>query len=80
LFIVFPEPGVIKTIRSLQIFNRWGGQVFQSTNGSIDATSTWWDGKHQGKDAETGVYIYQVILELPNGELEVLKGEVKLVR
>jgi gliding motility-associated-like protein len=41
-------------VKSFQIFNRWGQQVFEHQTG--DALS--WDGKLNGQLCETGIYVY----------------------
>lgn len=43
---------------SIQILNRWGNTVF--TSDTIDPQTWKWDGKVDGKNADEGVYFYQV--------------------
>lgn len=59
----------------LQIFDRWGGQVFQSN--SIDKG---WDGKRAGALMPEGVYLYFIRMT-PNGGTPIeLGGDVMLLR
>ncbi|HEX4886690.1 MAG TPA: gliding motility-associated C-terminal domain-containing protein [Luteibaculaceae bacterium] len=51
VFTPFPYNGV--TGIELQIFNRWGKMVFQTTNPDI-----LWDGRVEGANASDGVYFY----------------------
>ncbi len=55
----------------IEIYNRWGGVVFQSSNSRFQ-----WDGRHQGSICAAGVY-YWVISREGEG---VRKGFVTLVR
>jgi gliding motility-associated-like protein len=48
---------------SIQIFNRWGVLVFESTNPDNN-----WNGTINGNEASTGVYYYVVNAEYANGE------------
>lgn len=59
----------------MKIFNRWGKQVF-SSSGQLSG----WDGDDAGKPAEIGVYIYSVSLLFENGDLEIHKGNLTLIR
>jgi gliding motility-associated-like protein len=59
----------------VNVFDRWGKLVFEST----DLTKCW-DGTFKGKQLNTGVYMYVVKVSIENGENKVLKGDVSLVR
>ena len=47
--------GVIEDNFELIIYNRWGQLVYETTN-----RDDCWDGKYNGKPAETGIYVYMV--------------------
>ncbi len=57
------------------IFNRWGQRIFESRNASLG-----WDGKFQGTELDTGVYVWQLEYQFPDGPVTVRKGTVVLVR
>jgi gliding motility-associated-like protein len=58
------------------VFNRWG-QLVYTTN---DITKGW-DGKHNGKESEIGVYVYYLKgRSLTTGKQYFLKGNVTLLR
>jgi gliding motility-associated-like protein len=61
---------------SMRIFNRWGNEVFYTTN--IDSRG--WDGKLGGVPQPTGTYIYQITAVLKNGERKNLTGNFTLIR
>ena len=64
---------------SIQIFNRWGTLVFESTDPDNN-----WNGTINGNEAATGVYYYVVNAEYANGESilspEQRSGWFQLVR
>jgi len=60
----------------MQVFNRWGQVVFET--GKTDGRG--WDGKFNGKDQPSGVYIYQIQVTLANGRAEKYTGNVTLLR
>lgn len=60
---------------TLQIFDRWGNQVF---NGSDPSAA--WDGSYVGSLMNTGTYIYQVQYTLSNGKKTKTKGNFSLMR
>lgn len=60
---------------TFKIYNRYGQLVFETTDQSIG-----WDGKHNGKDANTGVFAYMLEYVLSSGEISTMKGNITLVR
>ncbi|NJO87419.1 MAG: gliding motility-associated C-terminal domain-containing protein [Lewinella sp.] len=68
------------TVRSLLIFDRWGGIVFELPRPVPLDDFGGWDGSSRGKTVGLGVYIYRLILERPNGSTLLRSGEVLVVR
>lgn len=62
-------------VLSFSVYNRWGQKVFESTPQQVD-----WDGKQDGKDASSDVYVYTMRVRFGNGEEETRSGEVTLLR
>jgi gliding motility-associated-like protein len=63
---------------TMYIFNRWGEIIFESNDPSIG-----WDGSYgvEGRDAEVGVYTYQVFIKIPTfDERKMIVGHVNLIR
>ena len=62
---------------SFSVYNRWGQQLFSTTN-----PSEGWDGTYQGKECEAGTYTYFVEYPLDHSGNEMVqrRGVVKLVR
>lgn len=78
LFTVFAK-GEVRSVRSLQIFDRWGNGVWEDINFLPDGM-TGWDGIFKGKPAPSGVYAWVCEIELIDGSREILSGDVTLVR
>ena len=67
------NPGDID-INYLRVFNRWGEQVFFTTD-----KNQGWDGSLRGVECETGTYFY--ILNIPSAEQDIsFRGDVTLIR
>ena len=63
---------------TMYIYNRWGEVIFESNDPSIG-----WDGSYgvKGKDAEVGVYTYQIFIKIPTfDERKMILGQVNLIR
>ena len=60
----------------MQVFDRWGGVVFESN----DIDSGWSGENLLGISLDKGVYLYHVELYDENGKLWVYNGELSLIR
>ena len=58
----------------LQIFDRWGHQLFKSEGQTVG-----WDGTNKGKVCEQGVYIYKAEVTAMSGEKRYKTGHVTLL-
>lgn len=63
------------TLRSFRVFNRWGQQVFQTTD-----INDGWDGTFNGTPQPMGVYVYMVEAITSSGRVWRRQGNVSLVR
>jgi len=72
--ILFVKSNVI-TEMTLVIFNRWGQEVFRTTD-----INTGWDGTFQGKDCTPDAYAYYLQASCINGDTFAKKGNVSLIR
>ena len=60
----------------LQIFNRWGGLVFSTTDPYLC-----WDGSFKGQPLKSGVYVWFIEMQTDDcTALSLLKGDVTLLR
>ncbi len=64
------------TSYQLDIFNRWGQQIFHSTNKNQP-----WDGTFNGETAKADVYLYRVSVRSKyNAEKKVITGQLRLMK
>ncbi len=66
-----------RTLVDFRIYNRWGQQVFYTTN-----YKDGWDGNYNGVPQDVGTYFYTIVVARPGGEGDnkVYKGELTLIR
>ncbi len=68
-------PLTYQKLVDFRVFNRWGKEVFQTTD-----SRKGWDGTFNGEPQDIGTYFYQIILAYPDGEQKTLSGDVTLIR
>ncbi|MCC6459120.1 MAG: gliding motility-associated C-terminal domain-containing protein [Saprospiraceae bacterium] len=78
VFGVYAPSGVLQ-IRSLDVFDRWGGLVCHQEHLAPDGQSGW-DGRWRGQDCQPGVYLYRLELDMHDGSRVKWVGEVTLIR
>ncbi|MBK7406891.1 MAG: gliding motility-associated C-terminal domain-containing protein [Saprospirales bacterium] len=77
----FPQGGSqIARIVDWRIFDRWGNPVYEQAEMLPGDKSKGWDGTVAGKPCPVGVYAYMLTVEYQNGDKEMVKGGVTLVR
>ncbi len=74
-FTIYPKYGIIQSA-SFQIFDRWGGLLFQSETIRKDGEAVFWD----GGALQTGVYVCLVQLELVNGSFAYVGQDVFVLK
>lgn len=79
LLIVY-SPGDVVQVHSFQIFSRWGERVFERRNFLPNLPAYGWDGTFQGQLLSNGVFVYVLEVELVDGRVEYLSGDVTLLR
>ncbi|RXK83275.1 T9SS type B sorting domain-containing protein [Filimonas effusa] len=65
---------VFKNLK-VMVFNQWGQKVFDATGAQVS-----WDGRFNGKEMPSGVYMYVVQATLQDGTVEYRKGSINLIR
>ncbi|MFN7118137.1 MAG: gliding motility-associated C-terminal domain-containing protein [Saprospiraceae bacterium] len=64
-----------ETLIEFKVFNRWGQVVYNNTN-----PTQGWDGRHNGRDAPSDVYVYIIRVRYIDGTEELKRGNVTLIR
>lgn len=77
--IFFNASSGIENVLSFQVYNRWGGLVFEQRN-FIPNGTTGWNGEHNGKPLNAGVYVYKIIVAFEDGSTQILSGDISLLR
>lgn len=78
-FVVFGGD-YVKKVRRLEIFDRWGGQVFSTEDFFPDGQQGGWDGKLPKQYFNESVFVYNALIEFIDGDVEIYKGDITLLR
>ena len=80
MFSLYTRSNTINEVKHLQIFDRWGNQVFSRDHFQLgDDRAVGWDGRYRGKILAPGVFTWWAEIELASGEPIQLKGDVTIV-
>ncbi|WP_316835019.1 gliding motility-associated C-terminal domain-containing protein [Pedobacter nutrimenti] len=73
---IFRIEGIrFQKLNRFSVYNRYGQQIFSTMD-----PAKGWDGNHNGKPCDPGIYYYLIELAYPNSKTKVLKGDVTLIR
>ncbi|MEO1516891.1 MAG: PKD domain-containing protein [Bacteroidota bacterium] len=78
-FFIRSENPAVQEIQSMQIFNRWGGLVFENTNFLPDREEEGWNGMYKGKLAQQDKYTYVVKVRYIDGSVQAFQGLIQLL-
>lgn len=71
----------VRRVRTWRIISRWGEKVFELRNSDPGGSISGWDGNWaSGEPFPSDVLVWYAELELYDGRVEVLKGDVALLR
>jgi gliding motility-associated-like protein len=79
-FTLFAAVPNVTAINSLDIFDRWGGQVFGAENLEPNLAAVGWDGQVNGEPAKPGVYYYTASVLFLDGLVLPYSGSFTLLR
>lgn len=79
-FFIRTNEQQVKKILELQIFDRWGGLVYQGTDISPNIEREGWDGTLLGRKMDVGTYVFVAKLLLYDDREQVYAGEILLMR
>ena len=70
----------VQSIKSLEIYDRWGSLVHQQFNFTPNEPSNGWDGTNHGKILNPGVFVWITKMEFEDGNVKTFSGEITLLR
>ena len=70
----------VKEIHSLQIFDRWGAEIFLVEHLMVNDELRGWKGRFRGNQLNPAVFVWQAVVEFEDGVTEVFSGDVTLMR
>ncbi|MFN0014155.1 MAG: hypothetical protein ACKVU2_06365 [Saprospiraceae bacterium] len=81
LFALFPgAESLVSRLRIFRIYDRWGTLVHERLGADPSPEAHGWDGVVRGLKARPGVYVWYAEIELEDGRVLTMKGDVTLVR
>ena len=78
-FTIFGGPNVEK-VNTFKIFSRWGEALFEGTDFLANDLTKGWDGIFRGEKMDAGVYIFFTEVQFLDGQTEIFKGDLILIR
>lgn len=78
-FTIFANSEV-KEVVKLEIFDRWGNNVFRKSEFPPNEINYGWDGSFKGNEMNPDVFVYQAMVRYSNGEEHAYHGDITLVR
>ena len=79
VFLIFAGQNTVNKINSLQIYDRWGNQVFRKENIQPNDEKQGWNGRFRGQPMNPAVFVWWAEVELASGQKIVMKGDVTIV-
>jgi gliding motility-associated-like protein len=79
VFHIFADDSVVE-IKTFQVYNRWGEPVFEVFGSQPNNPAYGWDGTFRGQLMNGAVFAYFAEIEFVNGDVEIFKGDVTLLR
>ena len=70
----------VRSIRNFRIFDRWGANLFSRSNFNPNDPQYGWDGIYNGEVVVSGVYIYYAEIEFVDGRVEVMSGDITVIK
>ncbi|MCH2043928.1 MAG: gliding motility-associated C-terminal domain-containing protein, partial [Saprospiraceae bacterium] len=70
----------VASVNVLRVYSRWGELVFEGTDLTINEATQGWDGTHKGKPMNSGVFAWYAEVQFLDGHVEVIKGDITLLR
>jgi len=79
VFHAFGGPDVA-SIRTMNIYDRWGEPVFEANDIQPNDPSMGWDGRFRDQKMASSVFVYYIVVEFIDGYEREYKGDFTLIR
>ena len=79
-FFIMGEKACVEEIAVMRVFDRWGEMIFENEHFPVDEFGEGWDGKFRNKLMSSDVYVWYAEVVYIDGRVELLKGDVTLIR
>ncbi len=79
VFMLYAGKGT-RRILNFSVFNRWGSMIFQVRDFAPNDETKSWNGTYNGENTPLDTYIWCAEIEFEDGEREVFKGDVTIMR
>lgn len=79
IFLIYADKQV-KSIKTFQIYDRWGNRVFEMTDSQPNDLLNGWDGTYLNQPLMPAVFIYYALIEFKDGKKTLFQGEITLVK
>jgi gliding motility-associated-like protein len=70
----------VERVLSFRVFDRWGEALYEVTDFQPNDPDTGWGGQYKGQDLPPAVFVYYAEILFKDGETQVFKGDVTLIR
>ncbi|MFN0214061.1 MAG: gliding motility-associated C-terminal domain-containing protein, partial [Saprospiraceae bacterium] len=80
VFTIFADPYSVVRIKSLQVYSRWGEQIFEASDITAGDLNTGWDGTFKGEKLNPAVFVWLAVVQFVDGKEELFTGDVTLHR
>lgn len=77
--ITTPFVDAIEEIQQFKIFNRWGQEIYSTTETIGGSVLAKWDGRRDFRLLDLGVYVYLLELQLIDGSVQTFSGTVSIM-
>ena len=78
-FMIFGGPGIVE-VKNFRVFSRNGMLVHEAAEFQPETVENGWDGTFKGEPMNAGIYVYMAEITFVDGQTEVFKGDVVLIR
>lgn len=77
---IFADDKQVRKVKSFQIYDRWGEQVFVKENFLPNDPAFGWNGRLRGKLLAPAVFVYYAEIELIDNSIVLFKGDITIVK